>query len=260
MGVSPTSPSRVLAETVETKATCVLDNPTNVTVNRVDATCALNNATNVTVNRGLATGISFRNGETIDFVLLSDQSRNTYTLNAPIDSGRAKALFLRQNEKIDFPGATTTATPNLFISTIDRDGTQREYEFIITNLQSAGEDNLIIIEPHTPTPTAETIKPQNEIATSLGLASPHDLDLGLQTELRRGNLDPNDPTIFMAAEAIALLQQETQSVESVLEITGIPLSLLTKLGESGLAEKTRRRLLPIEREINSEATRQQPTP
>ena len=50
----------------------------------------------------------------------------------------------------------------------------------------------------------------------------------------------------MAAEAIALLQQETQSVESVLKITGIPLSLLTRLGESGLAEKTRRRLLPLE--------------
>ena len=212
----------------------------------VDAARALNNPTKITVNRGLATGISFRNGETIDFILLSDQSRNTYTLNAPLDSGRAKALFLRQNEKIDFPGATTTTRPNLFVVTIDKDGNQKEYEFIITNQQSTGEGNLVVIEPNTSSPAAEIIKPQNKITTSLGEASPDDLSLGLETELRRGNLDYRDPTTFMAAEAIALLQQETQSVESVLKITGIPLSLLTRLGESGLAEKTRRRLLPLE--------------
>lgn len=202
---------------------------------------AQNNATSITVHRGLSTGISFRNGETIDFVLLSDQSRNTYILNAPIDSGRAKTIFIRQNEKITFPNATTATKPNLFVITVDREGNQKAYDFTIQNSPNSGEDRLLLIEPSKIVNSLQN----NQINTPLGEASPDDLWLGLDIALDKGYLDPKDPIIFMVAETIALLEQENRTLESILSTTQVPLSLLVKIGRDGLIENTRRRMIPL---------------
>lgn len=208
---------------------------------------ARSKSTKIDVSPGKATGISFGNNEKITFVLLSDQSKNVYTPNAPIDSGRANVLFLRQIENLDIPGTTTTERPNLFVVTINsQSGETNTYEFIINNQDSSKEENLVVIEP-TPEPT---LLPEiqhesnNIISTSLGKAAPEDLELGLETELKRGNLDPENPLVFSVAECIALLY-ERQPLQEVLQATDVPLSLLKKLGETGLAEKTRRRMQPL---------------
>jgi hypothetical protein len=201
--------------------------------------------TGISLAEGKATAISFENGEVITFVLLSDQSKNVYTLNAPIETGQAKSIFLRQIKTLEIPGTTTTTNPNLFVVTTNAEGNQKEYQFTINNNSEYVDSYQVAIKP-----TQEKPKPQiipeikNNIESSLGEITPEDIDLGLNTNLRKGLLNQNDPLVFAVKEYVALTMNGS-SVKNAMEKVEVPLSLLQKLGTIGLQEDARRRLLPL---------------
>lgn len=199
--------------------------------------------TDVTLTEGKATAISFENDEIITFVLLSDQSKNVYTLDAPIESGQAKSIFLRKIQTLDIPGTTTTENPNLFVVTTNSSGKQKEYEFNILNDPQKVDSYQIAIQPAKPKPKIVS-EPKNYIQTDLGEAHPSDIQLGLETRLRKGLLQPDDPLIVAVKEYIALTMNGTSTQQAIKQVD-VPLSILQKLGSIGLAEDTKRRLLPL---------------
>ena len=212
------------------------------TIIKVEDKIAQSQPTNVSLNQGKATGISFENDEVITFVLLSDQSQNVYTLNAPIESGQAQSIFLRQIKTLEIPGTTTNKNPNLFVVTTDAKGKQKEYEFTINN--NSGTDNYqIAIEPARPKPKVKPIL-KKTIVTALGEAKPQDIELGLKTNLKKGLLQYNDPVVFSVREYVALTMNGA-SVDQALKKVEVPLSLIQKLGKIGLQEDARRRLMPL---------------
>lgn len=218
-------------------------------VRALDSKIASSETISTVVAPGKSTPISFNNDEVITFVLLSDQSSNVYTLNAPIESGQAKSIFLRQIETLDIPGTTKSDRPNLFVVTTDSQGKQKQYEFSIHNANSSVDnDRISIIEKKKPEVTPPKTKPQNVIVTSLGEATPSDIKLGLETKLRLGSLSPEDPIIYSVAECIALAMNGTPMAEAANSFD-VPLSVLIELGSLGLSQKTRQRLTPLPKTI-----------
>ena len=198
--------------------------------------------TTVSLNQGKATAISFENDEVITFVLLSDQSKNVYTLNAPIESGQAQSIFLRQIKTLKIPGTTTNKNPNLFVVTTNAQGKQKNYQFTINN-DSDVDSYQIAIEPELQLPLPK-IKLKKTIVTALGEAQPKDIELGLKTNLEKGLLQYDDPVVFAVREYIALTMNGS-SVEQAIQQVDVPLSLLQQLGKIGLQEDARRRLMPL---------------
>lgn len=84
----------------------------------------------VKVLSGRATAIDFSSTkQRITSVVLADSSRLVYNADAPIESGQATTLFLKQIQPLKFPGATTANVTNLFIKTVDSQGRQKLYVF-----------------------------------------------------------------------------------------------------------------------------------
>ncbi|WP_036486846.1 hypothetical protein [Myxosarcina sp. GI1] len=223
--------------------------PVTAETKNIGASQAQAESTTVNVSQGKATAISFENGETITFVLLSDQSRHIYTLNAPVESGLAKSIFLRRIQNIEIPGTTTTSRPNLFVVTADKNGNQQEYEFVIVNSDAQDDNNRVSVSPDVVKKPVATKPPQpkNTLVTSLGEATPEDIRLGLETKLERGAIAADDPLVLAVAECIALSLNDTPLKEAARSFE-LPLSLLSELGKIGLQEETRRRLMPLETE------------
>ena len=87
--------------------------------------------TPINVTPGEITSIHFQNQEIITYVILSDSSQHVYSLNAPTESRAARSIFLRRIKPLDFLGETTSSNPNLFIVTLDPQGVQKQYEFVL---------------------------------------------------------------------------------------------------------------------------------
>lgn len=217
------------------------------TIVKVEDKIAQSQPTTVSLNQGKATSISFENDEVITFVLLSDQSTNVYTLNAPIESGQAQSIFLRQIKTLEIPGTTTNKNPNLFVVTTNSLGKQKEYEFTINN-NSGADSYQIAIEPARPRPKPKP-KLKKTIVTALGEAQPRDIQLGLNTNLKKGLLQYNDPVVFSVREYVALTMNGA-SVEKAINQVDVTLSLLQQLGKIGLQEDARRRLLPFPTKVS----------
>ncbi|MDJ0570869.1 MAG: hypothetical protein QNJ53_17740 [Pleurocapsa sp. MO_192.B19] len=212
----------------------------------IDEQTASSKPTDISIAAGKATAISFENDEVITFVLLSDQSKNIYTLNAPIESGQAKSIFLRQIQNLTIPGTTTTENPNLFVVTTNAKGKQIEYEFILNNSDEDIDSYQIAIKPAQAKPKPKIAQtPLNEIQTDLGAAMPEDIQLGLETKLKKGLLKPNDPLVFSVSEYIGLTMNGTNTNKAIEQVE-VPISILQKLGRIGLEEDARRRLLPLD--------------
>ena len=211
----------------------------------IEEQIARTQSNDIYVVEGKATPINFNNDEVITFVILSDLSRNNYVTNAPVESGQAKSIFLRQNDKLDIPGTTTSIHPNLIIVTTNAQGEQLEYEFIIHNSSSEEDKYNIAIEAAKPKPKPKVVTlPKNTIETTLGEATPRHVELGLDDNLERGKLRSDDELVFAIKEYIALTQNGS-SASSALKQTKVPLSVIQSLGETGQIEDTRRRLMPL---------------
>ncbi|MGL5833612.1 MAG: hypothetical protein ACRC1Z_10335 [Waterburya sp.] len=215
----------------------------------IDRTIAQNQPTTTPVVEGKTTAISFKTDEVITFVVLSDQSKNVYTTNAPVESGQAKSVYIRQIENLEIPGATASSNPNLFVVTTDRSGEQSEYEFTLFNEPANIDSYKIVIAPPKPVPPKPKIipPPDNTVQTTLGEASPEDVELGLETTLKTGRLTLDDPVVLATREYIALTQNGSSS-DQAIEAVQLPISFVQQLGSLGLQEDTRRRLLPLNSE------------
>lgn len=220
-------------------------NPVTAQVRIIEQQIAKTKPTSVYLKQGEADLIGFENDEIITFILLSDLSKNIYNSDAPIESGQARAITLRQIKKIDIPGATTTEIPNMFVQTVDAQGKVSRYQFNIYNDSQKKDHNQIAIIPTKLEPKPKVIPPpQNNIQTSLGEATPEDILLGLDTLLKRGELLPEDPLVFKINE-YAGMTMNGFSANQAIEKVEVPLSILQKIGSIGQQEDTRRRLLPL---------------
>ena len=234
-------------------------NPVTAQVRIIEQQIAQTKPTNIYLKQGEADLIGFENDEIITFILLSDPSKNVYNSDAPIESGQARAITLRQIEKIDIPGTTTTEIPNMFVQTVDAQGKVSTYQFNIYNDSQEVDNNQIAIRPTKlqPKPKPKVIlPPQNNIQTSLGEATPEDILLGLDTVLKRGELLPKDPLVFKINE-YAGMTMNGFSANQAIEKVEVPLSILQKIGSIGQQEDARRRLLPLPPNIFPEKTSKQ---
>lgn len=222
------------------------ENPATAQVRTIEQQDARTKPTKVYLKQGEADLIGFENDEIITFILLSDPSKNVYNSDAPIESGQAKTITLRQIEEIDIPGATSTEIPNLFVQTVDAQGKISRYQFNIYNDSQIEDDNQIAIIPTKPKPKPKVIPPppKNIIQTFLGEATPEDILLGLDTVLKRGELSPEDSLVFQINEYAAMTMNGFSANQAIEEVK-VPFSILQKIGSIGLQEDTRRKLLPL---------------
>lgn len=184
---------------------------------------------------GQTSAIHFENEDRIQYLNLSDRSRIVYDLN---DSpGKAKSIFLKNIKPLDFPGEITSTRPNLRIIAIDREGVQKQYEFVVDN--SGKHDNEIFI---TPQEQAISQKPANVINTDLGTATPADVNIGLKYKLKQGEISLEDPLVLYTSEAIALTLNGEQTLLDLAHELEIPVSVLSEFGRTGLAQKAKFRI------------------
>jgi hypothetical protein len=191
----------------------------------------------INVISGKTTAINFHNERIISYLILSDRSTLVYSLNAPPESGQARSIFLRQIKPLDFPGETTSNTPNLFVVVLNEDGNQEQYEFIIDNTQRYETEINIVPEERKAKP-----KLANVINTELGAATPEDIRIGLKYNLRKGHLSPEDPLVLDINEAIAITLNENKTLLTLAKELDIPLSVLSEIGKTGLAQKAKYRI------------------
>ncbi len=214
---------------------------------RIEEDKASSDPTIVSVVNGQASSIMFENDQIINFVLLPDQSRTVFTPNAPIDSGKTTALYLRKIEEIDVPGATKSNSPNLVIETLDQQGKTQQYEFIIDATGSATDRDKIIIEsappPPEPPPEPEP-KILTTVETTYGSATPEDVALGLERAIDEGSISADGTVAAATREYIALVRNGNSANDAIAQ-TDIPLSVVAELGRLGQEEDAKRRIMPL---------------
>jgi hypothetical protein len=195
-------------------------NPVRAQIQNQNAESARNSSSNIQIAPGRSSAISFHDGETISYMLLSDSSRIVYTTNAAIESGKAQTIFLRQIQNIDLPGATRSPLPNLFVTTIDRSGIQHQYEF-----------NLQLVKKAT-TQTRIVITPDNSIDTNMGLANVAQIERGLNRLLAAGKLSDSDPKVADVRKCLSLARN--MSISEAARVTFVPDRVLQQLAEIGM--------------------------
>lgn len=198
----------------------------------VPAHQAQQHSTPVQITPGRATRISFRNSEVITFILLSDSRQITFTTDAPLDSGRAKTLILRQIQPLAFPGATQARIPNLLVTTVNAQGEQFEYEFHLH--PSASHASGVAIT------ATEASFEGNTWETPLGTATLHDIQRGLEVAIASSYTHRQDPIVRAILTCLVLARNGT-ALRDAAQIAKVPILILDKLAELGIEEATRRR-------------------
>ena len=186
---------------------------------------------------GQTSAIHFKNDDRIHYLNLSDRSKIVYDLNDSPESGQARSIFLKNIKPLDFPGEITTPQPNLRVIAIDKEGVQKQYEFIVDN--SSKHDNEISI---TSQEQVISQKPANVINTDLGAATPADVSTGLKYKLKKGEISLEDPLVLYIGEAIALTLNGEQTLLDLAQELEIPVSVLSEFGRTGLAQKAKFRI------------------
>lgn len=202
--------------------------------------------TPINIIPGQTVAINFKNDDRVSFLILSSQSEIAYTTNAPVESGQAKSIFLKNIKPLDFPGEINSDNPNLFVVAIDSQGNQEQYEFIVDNSRSHSSEINIVSE------RKKVIqKPANIINTELGAASPEDVRIGLKHKLKKGSISPEDPVVVYTAEAIAATLNSEKDLIALASELNIPLSVLSEFGRIGLAQKTKYRIQADRKKTNA---------
>ena len=208
-------------------------------------TTAQNKPTPIKLIPGQISAIHFNNGEKIEYLNLSDRSKIVYSVNAPTDTGATQSIFLKAIEELHFPGEITTSQPNLYVVVLDSQGQQKQYQFVFDNAEQQETEINIVAPEVKPTPPTKTIR------TELGEASLDDIRTGLKYKLSRGDFSDSERSALNVAEAIAIALNEDQSLLAVARELDIPLALLSELGRTGLALKTRYRLKTAQKSASS---------
>ncbi|MCY7283203.1 MAG: hypothetical protein LH679_07115 [Cyanobacteria bacterium CAN_BIN43] len=203
------------------------------TLNPIGATTALQEGATVKIFPGRASVINFRTNEFITSITLSDPTYVLYTPNAEIDSGQTTALILRLSDGIVFENLTRSSRPNISITTINQEGKQKTYLFdleIASGLPIPNRDhNGIVIVPDNQAIASNG----NVIQTAKGDATMNDIERGLRISIRQGFTTRTDPIVAKVQEVLAQ-SRNGGSLMAIAQQVGVPLSVLTTLGELGL--------------------------
>lgn len=203
------------------------------TLNLIGATTALQEGATVKIFPGRASVINFRTNEFITSIILSDPTYVLYTPNAELDSGQTTALILRLSDGIAFENLTRSSRPNISITTINQEGKQKNYLFdleIALGLPIPNRDyNGIAIVPDN----EAIVSNGNVIQTAKGDATMNDIERGLRIAIRQGFTARTDPIVTKVQEVLAQ-SRNGGSLMAIAQQVGVPLSVLTTLGELGL--------------------------
>jgi hypothetical protein len=207
------------------------------TLNPIGATTALQEGATVKIFPGRASVISFRTNEFISSVTLSDPTYVLFNPNAEIDSGLTTALILRLSDGINFESLTRSSRPNIIITTINKEGHQQTYLFdldIASGLPIPNRDhNGIAIVPDN-----EVIATNgNFIQTAKGSATMNDIERGLRISIRQGFTTNTDPIVAKVQEVLAQ-SRNGGSLMAIAEQVGVPIAVLSTLGELGLEARS----------------------
>jgi hypothetical protein len=219
------------------------------TIDRADAkqlvsqTRAYTTATPVRIYPGRNTTIEFRTEEAITFVQLSDLSEIVFQTNAPLPSGQAKVIILRQIRPIQIEGATHSPIPNLTVSTVDRDGRLRTYTFNLLVRDSAVSvndktNNGVAIVPNQQA-EAERLaswrnyNKHNTLETQMGTATLDDVERGLRVAIARGYTPSDDPVVYNVEQTLAIARNGTP-LQQAMQQTQVGRDVMIELGEIGI--------------------------
>lgn len=212
-----------IATTIATKTTA--QTPSLITIGKE---AALTHTTNVQVWSGRSTVIDFtKTNEIITYILLADPSRAVISTDAEISSNRAKTVFLKVIQPLQFPGATTTFITNLSVKTRSSDGEEQLYTFNIVPNYGPITNNGVAISPISPGIEQKMLVAGNRVANL------SDIELGLRIAINKGFTEQNDPIVFKVREFLALARN-SMPLAKAAERVGVSLSVITALGEIGI--------------------------
>jgi hypothetical protein len=211
------------------------------TLKPVGSTTALEEGASVQLFPGRASVINFRTNEFITSVTLSDPTYVLYAPNAEIESGQATVLILRLSNGISFENLSRSSKPNISITTTNDQDEQTTYLFdleIASGLPVANRDqNGIAIVPDN-----EVISSSGDvIQTAKGEATMNHIQRGLRIAIHQGLTSRTDPVVAQVQEVLAQ-SRNGGSLRAIAQQVGVPLSVLSALGEMGLDAAQRSRL------------------
>jgi hypothetical protein len=184
----------------------------------VDRNRAITNAVQVQVAPGRATSISFsQTDETIAYILLADASQLVYSTDAELETGRAKAVFLRVIQPLRFPGATTTPVTNLMVQTVDARGQNRLYTFDIIHSSNPRYVGVQIL-------AAIARSQSSSVVGNLNI-TPDRIQTGLSIAIMRGYTSIDDPVVAKVRQLLKLMRTGNMTVSEAAHSVGIPLDL-----------------------------------
>lgn len=202
-----------------------LINSTNYQI--IDRATAIGSPMDARVMQGRITAIDFTlSDETIKSILLGDPSRSVYTTDATIESGKAKIIYLRSIQKLNFPGATTAYVTNLTVTTLDRQGQTRNYVFNL--IPSKVNTNYIGIRI-TSNNLAQSITFQGHSVTA------DDLEVGLQRSISYNYTRRDDPVVNKIRQMISLMRQGTP-IRAAAQSSNVSIPLITALARIAMQQ------------------------
>jgi len=220
-------------------------------------------APSVQVWAGRATAIDFSQiGERIVQVFLADPSRIVYASDAPVESGMATTVFLRQISPLNFPNLTRAYVTNLFVKTQAANGQLHLHTFNVMPGQKQ------------PTYSGIAIAPARRSAGSLttlqvGSSRPatlEDIERGLLVALRQGYTSAADPVVNKVRDFLAIARNETggRSLVEIAQAQQLSAAVLTQLGQMGIESlatpPSRQQVTPIARAVANPNANVAPVP
>lgn len=187
---------------------------------------ALHQSLNVLLAPARLTSIDFnRTDETITYVGLGDSSTTVFNLDAPLNSRKAKTVFLKRIQPLHFPGAKTASTTNLMIETIDRSASKRTYSFNIIPTTTKGTTRIEIV---TAIAGEQTLIDKNGHLITL-----QQIETGLNTAIQRRYTPATDSIVAKTRQFLALARIQDISLSSLADQLKLKVAVLEALGSIG---------------------------
>lgn len=181
----------------------------------------------VKVWSGRATAIDFSSTkQRITSVVLADPSRLVYNADAPIESGQATTLFLKQIQALKFPGATRANLTNLFIKTVDAQGKQQLHVFNVLAAQGVPEYSGVQV--------SKTASKINQVLPTLSTSEMlNRVEAGMQVAIARG-LAKSDDQLFDRVRQFIIEARSGTSLAVATRRANVSPALILKLSQLGL--------------------------
>lgn len=202
---------------------------------------ARSEATKLSVYPGRTSIIDFSSSdEIIISIKLGDSSRTVYSTDLPLDTAKAKTIFVEAMQPLSFPGATRASVTNLAVKTLN---------------QATGEQQLYLFDIHHKGKGKSAINgvrlvpggamPRSGVATwrvGSGSATLGDIERGLEVALSRGWSLSHDPVVRQVWEFLALAYNTELPLEEAAAKSGLSLAVISELAEIGIEHRF---ILPI---------------